>query len=275
MGSIGTRVEDFLQAPAAAAMFVLADRLGFSAGSLAEPAAVTAPASTALRDLNPWTGEAAANRIRAVALVRPLRDLVSAVVTDRRNAQDRVLFPRHWFATALRQYLTSSEVVGRPGIEPGTYGLKVRRSDAPGALPVQTDHQSARNAQNAQRTGETCVHECFHGRLFLGPLLIAVRSSRVCGRPPGIRPLPRACRHGAGAVLRQVCQLGQQGRSWVSDRQCPAWVRSTAEPGPDGLRGLGCPGDPGVLRIFLSQASLGGARGVGDLDDHSCGVLPR
>ena len=53
MGSIGTRVEDFLQAPAAAAMFVLADRLRFSAGSLAEPAAVTALASTALRDLNP------------------------------------------------------------------------------------------------------------------------------------------------------------------------------------------------------------------------------
>ena len=47
---------------------------------------MTALASAALRDLNPWTGEAAANRIRAVALVQPLRDLVTAVVTDSRNA---------------------------------------------------------------------------------------------------------------------------------------------------------------------------------------------
>ena len=81
MASVGTRVEDFLNAPAAAAMFVLADRLGLSGRSLAEPSTVTTLATTALRDLNPWTGEAAANRIRAVALVRPLRGLVSAVLS--------------------------------------------------------------------------------------------------------------------------------------------------------------------------------------------------
>ncbi len=44
-----------------------------------------------------------------------------------------------------------SDRVGRPGIEPGTYGLKVRSSAAPGALPAQSDHHSARKAQNAQR----------------------------------------------------------------------------------------------------------------------------
>jgi hypothetical protein len=84
--SLDTRVDEFMQAPVAAAMFVLAGRLGLSAGRLAAPATVTALASTALRDLNPWGGEAAANRGRAVTLVRPLRDLVTAVVTDVRNA---------------------------------------------------------------------------------------------------------------------------------------------------------------------------------------------
>jgi hypothetical protein len=75
-----------MQAPAAAATFVLADRLGLSAERLAEPATVTALASTALRDLNPWEGEAAPNRVRALAQVQPLRDLVTAVVTNQRNA---------------------------------------------------------------------------------------------------------------------------------------------------------------------------------------------
>jgi hypothetical protein len=84
--SLDTRVDDFLQAPAAAAMFVLADRLGLNAERLAEPATASALASTALRDLNPWTGQAAASRVRALALVQPLRDLVTAVVTDLRNA---------------------------------------------------------------------------------------------------------------------------------------------------------------------------------------------
>src|SRR5512132_215352 len=61
-----------MRAPAAAAMFVLADRLGLSDERLAAPATATALASTALRDLNPWTGQAAANRARALALVQPL-----------------------------------------------------------------------------------------------------------------------------------------------------------------------------------------------------------
>jgi hypothetical protein len=75
-----------MQAPAAAAMFVLADRLGLNAERLAEPATATAMASTALLDLDPWTGDAAANRARVLALVQPLRGLVTAVVTDVRNA---------------------------------------------------------------------------------------------------------------------------------------------------------------------------------------------
>jgi hypothetical protein len=86
VGSSGSRVDDFMLAPAAAAMFVLADRLGFDAERLAEPATATALASTALRDLNPWSGEAAACRSSALARVQPLRGLVSAVVTDLRNA---------------------------------------------------------------------------------------------------------------------------------------------------------------------------------------------
>jgi hypothetical protein len=61
--SLDTRVDSFMRAPAAAAMFVLADRLGLSAERLAAPATATALASTALGDLNPWTGQAAANRL--------------------------------------------------------------------------------------------------------------------------------------------------------------------------------------------------------------------
>lgn len=75
-----------MQAPVAAAMFVLADRLGLDTGRLAAPATASALASTAMRDLYPWDGEAAANRERALTLVRPLRDLVTGVVTDARNA---------------------------------------------------------------------------------------------------------------------------------------------------------------------------------------------
>jgi hypothetical protein len=81
-----TRVDDFLRAPVAAAMFVLAGRLGLGVDRLAEPATATALATAAQRDLNPWTGEAAANRVRVLALAQPLRDLVTAVVTDPRNA---------------------------------------------------------------------------------------------------------------------------------------------------------------------------------------------
>lgn len=82
----GTRADDFLQAPAAAAMFVLANRLGFGADRLAQPAIAAGLASTAVRDLDPWAGAAAANRAEALALAGPLRELVAAVVTDPRNA---------------------------------------------------------------------------------------------------------------------------------------------------------------------------------------------
>jgi hypothetical protein len=81
-----------MAAPLAAAMFVLADRLGLSAARLAEPATATALASAAQRDLDPWHPGAAASRVRALELVQPLRDLVAAVVTDGRNA---------WWSAAL------------------------------------------------------------------------------------------------------------------------------------------------------------------------------
>ena len=67
-------------------MFTLADRHGLDAEGLAEPATASAVASTALRDLNPWAGEAATSRIRALTEVQSLRDLVTSVVTDPRNA---------------------------------------------------------------------------------------------------------------------------------------------------------------------------------------------
>jgi hypothetical protein len=47
-------------------------RPGLDAGHLAAPATAAVLASTALRDLNPWGGQAAANRARAVELAQPL-----------------------------------------------------------------------------------------------------------------------------------------------------------------------------------------------------------
>lgn len=80
-------VEDYVQAPAAAAMFVLADRAGYDAAALADPATVSALAASAVGALTPWNGAEPAAEVRArmLRLVRPLRPLVAAVVTDRRN----------------------------------------------------------------------------------------------------------------------------------------------------------------------------------------------
>jgi hypothetical protein len=84
--ALDSRVDEFLRAPAAAAMFVLAADRGLDPQRLAEPATAIALASTALRELNPWTGAAAAQRAHALAAVGPLRALVNAVVADPRNA---------------------------------------------------------------------------------------------------------------------------------------------------------------------------------------------
>jgi hypothetical protein len=85
VGALDGRVGEFLRAPAAAATFVLAARRGLDAERLAEPMTATALASTALRELNPWTGAAASHRARVLEAVQTLRALVTTVVTDPRN----------------------------------------------------------------------------------------------------------------------------------------------------------------------------------------------
>lgn len=85
-GAVDSRVEEFRRAPAASAMFVFAARRGLDADRLVEPMTATAVTSTALRDLNPWIGAAAAHRARVLDAVRALRALVSIVLTDPRNA---------------------------------------------------------------------------------------------------------------------------------------------------------------------------------------------
>jgi len=92
--SLDSRVDDFLRAPAAAAMFVLADHNGLDADRLAEPTTAATVAGTALNDLNPWTGDAAAQRAEVLDAVGSLRTLVAAVVTDPRNA---------WWSAPLRR----------------------------------------------------------------------------------------------------------------------------------------------------------------------------
>jgi hypothetical protein len=48
-------------------------------------------------------------------------------------------------------------------VEAETCGLKVRLPGAPNALPAQTEHHSARKAQNALNAHGTSFHDSFHG----------------------------------------------------------------------------------------------------------------
>jgi hypothetical protein len=52
--------------------------------------------------------------------------------------------------------------VGRPGLEPGTYGLKVAIFAGQSHLPALIHRLHARKAQNARAIGGTCFHDCFH-----------------------------------------------------------------------------------------------------------------
>jgi hypothetical protein len=62
---LAERVEQFLGAPVAAAVFVLADRGGMDTDALADPALVTARASSAIADLTPWVSDQGAAHLRA------------------------------------------------------------------------------------------------------------------------------------------------------------------------------------------------------------------
>jgi hypothetical protein len=66
----------------AATVFALSAGRGYGPHRLSDPALVSALAAIALRELSPWSGEAAAARADALARVRPLRDLVLAVAGD-------------------------------------------------------------------------------------------------------------------------------------------------------------------------------------------------
>ncbi|NAZ75483.1 hypothetical protein GTQ99_08615 [Kineococcus sp. T13] len=86
MPALQHRLEDFLRAPVAAAFFVLASRNDLSVDDLADPATACTAASTALRELNPWSGTAPAARTAAVAAARSLRPLIRSVLSDERNS---------------------------------------------------------------------------------------------------------------------------------------------------------------------------------------------
>ncbi|WP_299959969.1 hypothetical protein [uncultured Modestobacter sp.] len=88
MATLEHRIADFLEAPLAAALFVLAARNNVTADQLADPATSCTLASIALRELNPWSGGSRPSIVRADVLkgVRPLRSLVADVLADERNA---------------------------------------------------------------------------------------------------------------------------------------------------------------------------------------------
>jgi hypothetical protein len=86
MAALSERVDELLRAPAAAAFFVHAAAEGLGPDELADPAEASILASRALVELWPWTDEAAGNRVRYPQQAAGLRDLVTAVATDPRNA---------------------------------------------------------------------------------------------------------------------------------------------------------------------------------------------
>lgn len=117
MPALEHRVDEFLQAPVAAAFPVLAQRNGLTADDLAGPATACTVAGTALRELNPWSGTAPWARTAAVDAARSLRPLVRSVLTDERN---------HWWQAPLsrdRQLLFTGQEDQQP---------------APDAVPVPT-----------------------------------------------------------------------------------------------------------------------------------------
>ncbi len=88
------RLEEFLDAPLAAAFFVVADHDGLGADDLADPATACTLAATAVGELDPWSGDAPRVRARAVEAVRDLRPLVRRVLADERNT---------WWQAPLRR----------------------------------------------------------------------------------------------------------------------------------------------------------------------------
>lgn len=160
--------------------------------------------------------------------------------------------------TRHHERISSSEVVGRPGLEPGTYGLKEACCGAPSALPARKPRECARKAPNAQSIRRHSVHDSFHGtgaadrdsvtersgdqlwwarlrRLSDTPMLDAARSSDDKGHdailclPPGgsarysearLIPTISATRF-AG---RSGCRPGARAPRWA----CRAWSAGRA-----------------------------------------------
>jgi hypothetical protein len=85
MPVLQNRIEDFLQAPVAAAFFVLAERNDLTSDDLADPPTACTVASTAVRGLNPWTGTAPSARASALEAAQSLRPLIYEVLADERN----------------------------------------------------------------------------------------------------------------------------------------------------------------------------------------------
>jgi len=86
MTALEHRLDDFLRAPVAAAFFLLAERNDLTPDDLADPATACTLGSTAVRELNPWTGTAHYARTAAMDAVMSLRPLVLSVLGDERNS---------------------------------------------------------------------------------------------------------------------------------------------------------------------------------------------
>ncbi len=74
--------------------------------------------------------------------------------------------------------------MGRPGLEPGTYGLKVAIFAGQSHLPALIDRLHVRKAQNARAVGGFCFHECFHAAG--GQVTAAATESNVAARGPAV-----------------------------------------------------------------------------------------
>ncbi|MGY1843167.1 hypothetical protein [Modestobacter sp. SYSU DS0875] len=146
MSTLEHRVDEFLHAPLAGAFLVLAARNDLGTDQLADPATACTLASTALCELNPWSGgrRPAAVRADVLAAARPVRPLLADVLADERTS---------WWDAPLQRD-AQLLLTGREDRRPGPFDVPVP------AGPVSGWEAYAQKPTHALITSPAAAHRC-------------------------------------------------------------------------------------------------------------------